>query len=206
MINNDISIPMPAVAEWSPNIILVDADYVDRVAFDLIVNFERMIGRRIPQADLARWMDCIALDGGLRPGENHTQAVFIHSAERKSLSNFTPSDFDEQLDGKAFADNLGEFTLHSVKVEGPVSADDLYAECLETLLTSQQVERIMIVADMDTQFDRLRRIIEKAGSDHDVTLFAMAPLPGNRYFHSEILGYSLMSALGISSDELQTTP
>ena len=34
-------------AKWSENVILVDADYVDRVAFNLIVNFERMLGRRI---------------------------------------------------------------------------------------------------------------------------------------------------------------
>ena len=51
---------------WSENVIIVDADYVDNVAFNLIVNFERIIGRRIPQADLARWLVCIALDGGLR--------------------------------------------------------------------------------------------------------------------------------------------
>ena len=36
---DNISLPMPAVVEWSPNIILVDGDYIDRVAFDLIVNF-----------------------------------------------------------------------------------------------------------------------------------------------------------------------
>ena len=50
---------------------IVDADYVDRVAFDLTVNFERMLNRRIPQADLARWIDCVALDGGLREGERN---------------------------------------------------------------------------------------------------------------------------------------
>ena len=32
------------------NIIIADADFIDRVAFDLIVNFERIIGRRIPPA------------------------------------------------------------------------------------------------------------------------------------------------------------
>lgn len=55
-------------AKWSENVILVDADYVDKVAFNLIVNFERMIGRRIPQADIAKWIDCVALDGGIREG------------------------------------------------------------------------------------------------------------------------------------------
>ena len=41
--------------KWKEHVILVDADYVDRVAFDLTVNFERMIGRRIPQADFAKF-------------------------------------------------------------------------------------------------------------------------------------------------------
>ena len=34
-----------------------------------------------------------------------------------------------------------------------------------------------------------------------VTLFAMQPMPGGN-FRQEILGYSLMSALGIKSEEL----
>ena len=62
---------------WCENVILVDADYIDKVAFDLIVNFERMIGRRIPKADMARWIDCVALDGGVREGDNHVQVVLI---------------------------------------------------------------------------------------------------------------------------------
>lgn len=67
-------------AEWKENVILVDADYVDKVAFDLTVNFERMIGRRIPKADMAQWLECVALDGGLRPqpSDLSLQTSFIH--------------------------------------------------------------------------------------------------------------------------------
>ena len=54
--------------KWSENVIIADADYIDRVAFDLTVNFERMINRRIQPADMAQWAVCIALDGGLREG------------------------------------------------------------------------------------------------------------------------------------------
>ena len=74
--------------KWCENVILVDADYVDKVAFDLIVNFERMIGRRIPQADMARWMECVALDGGLRPQSSDlspqpsVQVVLIHKKQQ----------------------------------------------------------------------------------------------------------------------------
>ena len=54
---------------WSENVIVADADYIDQVAFNLTVNFERMIGRRISLADLARWVECVALDGGVRQRE-----------------------------------------------------------------------------------------------------------------------------------------
>ena len=43
--------------KWSEHVILVDAEYVDKVAFDMIVNFERMLERRIPQADMAQWLE-----------------------------------------------------------------------------------------------------------------------------------------------------
>ena len=92
-------------ARWSENVILVDADYVDKVAFDLTVNFERMIGRRIPQADMALWIECIALDGGMRPqkanepNKAQTQVVLLH--KQQQMENFKPGRFDE-LDGKAF--------------------------------------------------------------------------------------------------------
>ena len=38
----------------SENIIVADADYIDYVAFQLSVQFERILNRRIPQADLSR--------------------------------------------------------------------------------------------------------------------------------------------------------
>ena len=81
-------------ARWSENVIIADADYVDAVAFDIIVNFERIIGRRIPKADMARWVDCIALDGGLRPGEHTTQVVLLHGESRSRLENFEPGEID----------------------------------------------------------------------------------------------------------------
>ena len=73
--------------------ILVDADYADKVAFDLIVNFERMIGRRIPKADMARWLECVALDGGLREGQHETQVVLIHGKGKTRMENFTPGEY-----------------------------------------------------------------------------------------------------------------
>ena len=87
--------------KMSENIIIADADYVDSVAFNLIVNFERMIGRAIPKADLSQWAVCIALDGGVREGKNNTQIVLVHDKKNTCMDNFTPSDYDKDLNSKA---------------------------------------------------------------------------------------------------------
>ena len=188
------------MANWSPNLILIDADYIDYVAFDFIVNFERMLGRRIPEADLCHWLNCIALDGGIRQGDNEIQAVFIHSKEKAKLNHFVPAGFETDLNGKAFKDNIGEFALLSYPVEKVVSAADFFVESLETALKAKEVERILVVGDMDAYGDRVKNAVIKA-EGKDITLFSMQPLTG-RGFAQEILGYSLMSALGIRSDEL----
>ena len=83
----------------SENIIIADADYIDYVAFQLSVQFERMIGRRIPPADLSQWIVNIALDGGLRQdGTKHeTQVILIHEKDKNKLDNYVPSDYEKEL-------------------------------------------------------------------------------------------------------------
>src|SRR5574344_2190849 len=101
-------------ARWSENVIIVDAAYIDKVAFNLIVNFERIIGRRIPNADLARWIDCVALDGGIREGEHETSVVLVHAKDKSKLAYFTPADIAAAIASKAFKDHLGEFIFTPV--------------------------------------------------------------------------------------------
>lgn len=181
---------------------LVDADYIDKVAFDLIVNFERMIGRRIPPADMARWIDCVALDGGLREGKSETQVVLIHDKKNDRLDNFAPSVYETQLNGKAFNDNLGEFVVSSFPVEDMVSKDDFFVEVLEEACRRKEVRRIMVVPDAERTYDSVRHTLRYVDDDKRVTVFAMQPMPGGN-FRQEILGYSLMSALGIRADEIK---
>ena len=193
--------------KWSRNVILVDGDYIDAVAFNLTVNFERMIGRRIPKADTARWIDCIALDGGMREGRDsggETQVIFIHSKDRKALDNFNPGSYDTQLNAQAFKDSLGEFVISSYPVEDVVSHDDFFADLLKTVVNHKDVHRVMAVPNAESpgMWDTLRRALRDIDDeDKRVTLFAMQPMDGGN-FRQEILGYSLMSALGIRGDEI----
>ena len=189
--------------KWSENVILVDADYVDKVAFDLIVNFERMIGRRIPKADFARWIDCVALDGGIREGEHETLVVLIHRKGRGNMENFTTGNYAEELNGKAFKDHLGEFSISAYPIEDIAGGEDFFTEILQLTAAQKEVRRIMVIPNAeDNTFQQVREALNRLDDDEKrITVFAMQPMPGGNY-RQEILGYSLMAALGISSAEL----
>ncbi len=192
--------------QWGENVIIVDADYVDKVAFDLIVNFERMIGRRIPPADLAKWLVCIALDGGLREGNHQTSVVMIYDKKSGSMENFLPSSYETELNAKAFKDpRLGEFTISCFPVENIVSKEDYLADVTQTIVNAKEVKRVMVIPDSEegNQYDLLRNALRNIDDDDKrITLFAMQPMPGGN-FRQEILGYSLMTALGIKADEIK---
>ena len=159
---------------WSENIIVADAEYIDKVAFNLTVYFERALNRRI----FSTWAIDVALDGGVREGQHETQVVLIHNKDKQQLDYFAPSDFEKELNAKAFRhEKFGEFIVSSLAVEnGVTTKGDFIADVVRTLCDQEGVKRI--------------------------TLFAMQPmLTGN--FRQEVLGYSLMNALGIKADELK---
>ena len=178
--------------------ILVDADYVDKVAFDLTVNFERMLGRRIPKADMARWLECAALDGGLRLGSNETQVVLVH--KKRLMDNFEPGRYST-LDGKAFRGPLGEFLI--VKVVEMVTTEDLFIDSLQVIANAAEVSRLVIVPDAEHVIDKVRDTLRQADPDKHFTVLTMQPETGGAFRH-EILGYSLMAALGIRGDEINS--
>jgi len=192
--------------KWSENVILVDADYVDKVAFSLIVNFERMIGRRIPQADFAKWIDCIALDGGIREGEHETQVVLIHQKDKSQMENFTPGNYTEELNSKAFKDHLGEFVINAYPLEEIAGGEDYLADALQMVAVQKEVKRIMVIPNAEDTYiyNKVREALNRLDDDEKrITVFAMQPMPGGN-FRQEILGYSLMAALGIRADEINS--
>lgn len=193
--------------KWSENVIIADADYIDRVAFDLTVNFERMINRRIQPADMAQWAVCIALDGGLREGEHETQVVLIHDKKSIAMKNFRPSNYETDLNAKAFKDDkLGEFIFSSYPTEEKMAGkDEFLVEVARTVCNTKEVKRVMVIPNSEDgdAYDQLRDMLRKVEDDDKrITLFAMQPMPGGN-FRQEILGYSLMNALGISAKEIK---
>lgn len=192
-------------AVWKENVILADAAYIDAVAFDLSVNFERMLERRMPKADMARWVDCIALDGGLRPlqgdEQRETLVILIYPKEKKTLDNFLPGGLADELNGKSFSDHLGEFTFYSYPVEDLVDTAGFFLEALQVIADEKAVKNLMVIPDCEKYGDSIRSFL-KMVKGKQATLFAMNPqLPGP--YRQEILGYSVMNAMGIRGDEFK---
>ena len=189
--------------EHIEHVMVVDADYVDSVAFNLTVNFERMLERRVPPADMARWVECVALDGGLRAAANQqVQVVLVHDSSRSRLANFMPSDFNTELQGQAFKSNLGEFCFQAVQTEAVVTKERLLLDTVQMVCTQPEVKRLMVVV-ADELTSSVGRVLRQAPEQMVTTVFTMQPQSGGA-FRQQMLGYSLMAALGISSAEIDS--
>lgn len=187
--------------QWSENVILVDADFLDSLVQDFITNFERMINRPLGKLDLCHWLDCLLLDVEVKEGEHDNFVAFLHKKGNKGLKFVNPGDFKEFLSEKAFKDCLGEFSLGSFPIEDIVSRGEFMNDALKAAMESDKTQHILVIADMDaygTQICKTANGETKA----QVTLFTMRLIPSGKY-KQQILGYSVMSGLGIRSDELK---
>lgn len=193
--------------KMSENVIIVDADYIDDVAFNLTLNFERMLDRRIPAADFSQWIVNIALDGHMKPGNHETQVVVLHDKGKRQLDNYVPSSLGQELDKQAFKDEtLGEFIINTIATGGKVTEkDEVMLDFLKIVLSHKEVSRIMIVpnAEDGNIYNLLRNALRDVDDEEKhVTLFAMQPMEGGN-FKQQILGYSIMNAMGITADEIE---
>ncbi len=193
---------------FKENVILVDVDCVDATAGKLREHFEQALGRQIPDADLAEWLVCAALDGGVTEGENQVQCVLVHAKDKRTMQHFfterSASDYQpktalQELDGKAFMDNaLGEFQISCLCNEG-LGVDDFFTECVRVLVDSKEVKRLVVVPEVAKCADALTSIFKQAPKDKEFTLLSMQPLQDVPHV---MLGFSLLHAMGIKGDEL----
>lgn len=193
--------------KMSENVIIVDADYIDDVAFNLTLNFERILDRRIPAADFSQWIVNIALDGRMKPGNHETQVVVLHDKGKRQLDNYVPSSLEQELDKQAFKDEtLGEFIINTIATGGKVTEkDEVMLDFLKIVLSHKEVSRIMIVpnAEDGNIYNLLRNALRDVDDEEKhVTLFAMQPMEGGN-FKQQILGYSIINAMGITADEIE---
>ena len=128
------------------------------------------------------------------------QVILVHDRQARELKNFAPGKYEE-LNGKAFRGRLGEFTFTTVQTEEMAGKADLLSDMLQVIGHQEGVKRLMLIV-ADQQLDSLRPLLKRIDSDsRRTTVFTMQPVQGGAFRH-ELLGYSLMAALGISGKEI----
>jgi hypothetical protein len=58
-------------------------------------------------------------------------------------------------------------------------------------------------AEEGSLYNDIRNLLRQVDDSKRITIFAMQPMPGGN-FRQEILGYSLMNALGIHANDLSS--
>ena len=117
--------------KFAPNVMLIDASYLDRVTCDLQAHFAPIVNRELPKADLAVLLECLALDAGMKLGNNEIQVIFIYESGEGRLEGLTPSDLGKELHGMAFKSELGEFALYAFQPSDLATREELFIESLQ---------------------------------------------------------------------------
>ena len=191
------------------NVIVIDADYLEEVTDVLKGGFEKQLGRAFQKSDLTEWIDCVALDGGLTPGDNKSAVILFHDNNKKELFHYVPSNYNDELNDKAFKDNLGEFVFTSIPVVNRTMFGEMITETLSVFGAEKSVNRITLVANVEKyhkNIDTGLSDLKKKSKDKNeevhftaVTMHQKADWTENQV----ILGFSIIHTLGITDEDLK---
>lgn len=204
--NRDVMTDSIKLAE---NVILVDVAYFNDVVKDLKRYFELQLGRPLQDIYVEEWASYLALDAGIRDKNNHIEVLFVYDGQTSALLHCDPSDLKKDLNGVGFTNQLGELTFTSVTSEGLVSRENLYLDLLTIALNSADVKRLMLVPFIEDYGAKLMEVLDENLRDvtpekaKEVFLFNMDEPARPLTCKWDLLGYSMMRALGIKAEELE---
>ena len=191
------------------NVILVDVAYFNDVVKDLKRYFELQLGRPLQNIYVEEWASYLALDSGVRDKDNNIEVLFVLDSQTNMLLHCDPSDLNKYLNGVGYTNQLGEFTFTSVSSEGLVPRANLYLDLLNIALNSADVKRLMLVPFIDDYGAKLMEVLDEYLRNADTEnskglfLFNMDEPAHPLGCKWDLLGYSMMRALGIKAEELE---
>ncbi len=183
------------------NVILIDVAYLNFLIGDIKRYFEQKLERTLQDLDLASFVEYLALDFGYEVGNNETQVLLVYDDSSPNICFCQPSDIKKDLDGKAFASQLGEFMFAGVPCENIVGRDELLLDLTKIVLNSDDVKRFILIGS-DASYDN--RLIEElnGADDKQVLQYRMDESTEKIEYRWELIVFPIMQAVGIREDEL----
>ena len=194
VINNEL--------KFAEKVILIDAAYIDKVTKDLSQHFGQLIGRELPKADLPIFLECVAMDAAIQPGENVLQVLFVYDKNQTKIDAFNPSDLKKELNDVAFKSQLGEFQLNTFEPSDMVDKEAFFLESVRLVADAKEVKHLVVVPDEMEYGDKLPEIFDKVDGKESIHVLGMNPPASSDKYHWEMMGYAVLQALGIRSDEI----
>ena len=194
VINNEL--------KFAEKVILIDAAYINKVTKDLSLHFGQLIGRELPKADLPIFLECVAMDAAIQPGENVLQVLFVYDKNQTRIDAFNPSDLKKELNDVAFKSQLGEFQLNTFEPSDMADKEAFFLESVRLVADAKEVKHLVVVPDEMEYGDKLPEIFDKVDGKESIHVLGMNPLASSDKYHWEMMGYAVLQALGIRSDEI----
>ena len=194
VINNEL--------KFAEKVILIDAAYINKVTKDLSLHFGQLIGRELPKADLPIFLECVAMDAAIQPGENVLQVLFVYDKNQTKIDAFNPSDLKKELNDVAFKSQLGEFQLNTFEPSDMADKETFFLESVRLVADAKEVKHLVVVPDEMEYGDKLSEIFDKVDGKESIHVLGMNPPAPSDKYHWEMMGYAVLQALGIRSDEI----
>ena len=194
VINNEL--------KFAEKVILIDAAYINKVTKDLSQHFGQLIGRELPKADLPIFLECVAMDAAIQPGENVLQVLFVYDKNQTRIDAFNPSDLKKELNDVAFKSQLGEFQLNTFEPSDMADKEAFFLESVRLVADAKEVKHLVVVPNEMEYGDKLPEIFDKVDGKESIHVLGMNPLASSDKYHWKMMGYAVLQALGIRSDEI----
>ena len=188
--------------KFAEKVIMIDAAYINKVTQDLSKHFGQVIGRELPKADLPIFLECVAMDAAIQPGDHTLQVLFVYDKSQSKMDAFNPGDLKKELNDVAFKSQLGEFQLNAFEPSDMADRGAFFLEAVKLVADAKEVKHLVIVPSETEYGDKLPEIFNKVDGKESIYVLGMNPLESSDKFRWEMLGYAVLQALGIRSDEI----
>ena len=194
VINNEL--------KFGEKVILIDASYINKVTADLSRHFGQVIGRELPKADLPIFLECVAMDAAIQPGENVLQVLLVYDKENTRMDAFNPGDLKKELNDVAFKSQLGEFQLNTFEPSDMADREAFFLEAVKLVADAKEVKHLVVIPSETEYGDKLPEIFDKVDGKDSIHVLGMNPPVPSDKFRWEMMGYAVLQALGVRSDEI----
>ena len=146
--------------KFAEKVILIDAAYINKVTQDLSKHFGQVIGRELPKADLPIFLECVAMDAAIQPGDHTLQVLFVYDKSQSKMDAFNPGDLKKELNDVAFKSQLGEFQLNTFEPSDMADKEAFFLESVRLIADAKEVKHLVVVPSESEYGDKLPEIFE----------------------------------------------